>query len=379
MKDTKLRVLYLANVRLPTEKAHGIQIMNTCSALAGAGASVTLVIPTRRNNTQEDPFTYYSLPKNFNIIKLLCPDPIRFGGTIQALAFSLLTFSFVLRNKKNYDAIYSRHESLLFLPSLILTKPFSWESHIGKWNWIARTISRHAKGIVPITKGGRDFYIAKGVPGEKILVAHDGVDIARFSVRESREECRKKLNLPLDRRIVAYTGSIALYEWKGVDILIQAAKIAQDESALFLFVGGSESEVRLMSKKHREGNIRFVSQRPHGEIPYYLKAADALVIPNKRGDDISERFTSPMKLFEYMASGTPIVASGTPSVREVLDEENAHFFKPNNPESLLDVIKTVLSRHEVAKNRARRATTSARRYSWHSRAVSIYSFLKKHA
>ncbi|MCI0542447.1 hypothetical protein L0Y69_01675, partial [bacterium] len=272
MGDAKLKILYLANIRLPTERAHGIQIMNTCFALGEFGAEVELVIPTRANNIREDLFSYYGLSRNFRVTTLWCPDTTGFGviGNIfQSLAFSLASFLFVLRERKNHDVIYSRHESLLLLPTLFLNKSTFWESHMGKCGLIARIILRRAKGVVTITTGGKDHYISRGVPQDKILVAHDGVQVEKFSVRESREECRKKLGLPLHKKIAVYTGSIALYEWKGVDVMAEAAKLA-GENILFLFVGGSESDARRMKEKHPSPNLLFISQRPYGEIPYYL-------------------------------------------------------------------------------------------------------------
>jgi len=371
---SQLRLLYLANMRLPTERAHGIQIMNTCSALAATGAGVMLVVPTRHNNITEEPFEYYGLAKNFSIKRLTCPDTTRYGtiGNIfQSFMFSLLTFLFVLQEKRKYDVIYSRHESLLLLPSLVFNKPVFWESHAGKVSFIARIVLRRMAGLVTITSGGRDFYVAQGISSERILVAHDGVDLEKFVVRESKEECRKKFNLPLDKKIVAYTGSIALYEWKGVNVLLEAARLSNDADILFLFVGGNKDETGRMKKRYLSANILFISKRPYPEVPYYLKAADVLVLPNKKGNEISEKFTSPMKLFEYMASGTPIVASNLPSLKEILSEEMAMFFEPNDPGDLLRAIEETFGDCRSAEERAGRAVADVSRYSWRMRAGAI--------
>ena len=66
MKD----ILYIANIRLPTEKAHGVQIMEMCSAFSAQGVNVELVVPKRRNTLIEDPFDFYKIKNNFTISRL---------------------------------------------------------------------------------------------------------------------------------------------------------------------------------------------------------------------------------------------------------------------------------------------------------------------
>jgi glycosyltransferase involved in cell wall biosynthesis len=373
MTNDNPRFFYLANIRLPTEKAHGIQIMNTCSALAEIGVDIELVVPTRRNHIAEDPFVFYGLPRNFRITVLRCPDLVsfgKFGGILQTAFFSFRSALYILWHGASKDVIYSRHEALLFFPSFFRKRIF-WETHMGSFTRMVSFLLPRIAGVVSITKGGKDFYVNRGVPSEKILVAPDGADIAKFSVTESKIECRKKLNLPCDTKIVLYTGSIGLYEWKGVDVLLSAAKLSRDKEILFLFVGGSEAEKEKMKKEYPFPNVSFIAQRPHEEIPWYLKAADVLVLPNKKGAAISEKFTSPMKLFEYMASGTPIAASDLPSIREVLIEETAVFFEPNDPEALKNAIHSVLDNYTAAEERAKSVAAYVRKFSWSARAGAI--------
>ena len=120
----------------------------------------------------------------------------------------------------------------------------------------------------------------------------------------------------------------------------------------------------------------FVGHRPHADIPQYLRAADVLVLPNKDGFAMSERHTSPLKLFEYMASGRPIVSSDLPSIREVLSEEEAVFFKPNSSESLLEALHFVLSHPEDADKKARRALEKAKRFTWSARGEQALAVMR---
>ena len=76
-------------------------------------------------------------------------------------------------------------------------------------------------------------------------------------------------------------------------------------------------------------------------MPYWLKSADVLVLPNKKGEKISERYTSPLKLFEYMASGRPMIVSDLSSLREIVSAETAMFVEPNDPQALVSGIRGV--------------------------------------
>ena len=73
------KLLYIANIRLPTEKAHGIQIMKMCEAFAHEGVNVELVVPRRFNVIKEDPFAYYGVGKNFTTTRIPSFDLIAFG------------------------------------------------------------------------------------------------------------------------------------------------------------------------------------------------------------------------------------------------------------------------------------------------------------
>ena len=74
-----MKLLYVAPIRLPTEKAHGIQIMETCAALSRAGAEVELVVPDRKTHIQEDAFQYYNIKERFRITRLHAPDTVSYG------------------------------------------------------------------------------------------------------------------------------------------------------------------------------------------------------------------------------------------------------------------------------------------------------------
>jgi glycosyltransferase involved in cell wall biosynthesis len=266
--------------------------------------------------------------------------------------------------------IYSRDETLLYLLSF-LGRPFVYEIHAPKWNFLTRRVVQSAALLFSISQGLKDFYIQKGVAPERLHVAPDAVDLEQFSLSEGREACRKRLGLPLDKKIVLYAGH--LYERKGAFTVGEAAPLLDDDT-LVLFVGGTEDEIPDFTQRcGADTHVRILGPKPHAEIPYYLRAADVLVLPNTAKDADARLYTSPMKLFEYMASGTPVIASDVPSLREILDEQTAYFFAPDNARALAESITHVLSSAEEADRKAQAAQKCAEGYTWENRAKNILS------
>jgi glycosyltransferase involved in cell wall biosynthesis len=145
-----------------------------------------------------------------------------------------------------------------------------------------------------------------------------------------------------------------------------------------VFVGGTDSDIKKFKAEAKDmNNVLILGHRPHREISKYLAAADVLVLPNSAKKKISRSYTSPMKLFEYMASGRPIVASGIPSITEVLNEQNAILVESDDAAALADGIKRALSDNNLADAISKRAYNEAKQYDWNVRARRIMDFLNE--
>ncbi len=376
-----VKIIYIANVRIPTEKAHGIQIMKMCEAFSelkveSEKLKVELVLPWRFNKIKQDPFEYYGVKKNFRITKIPSLDLVKFGKIgfrIQSLSFACSAFWYVLFQKA--DIIYSRDELPLSYLSFF-KKNLVWETHTARKNFLVARVLKKSRGIISITQGLKDFYIKEyNLDSSRILVAPDGVDINKFKVESEKLKVRERLNLPADKKIVLYTGH--LYSWKGVDTLVDSGKFLNGNILIYL-IGGTESDINdYKSRVKNRENIKIGGYRPHGEMPIWMKAADVLVLPNTAKEDISKYYTSPMKLFEYMASGTPIVASDMPSIREILNENNAILVEPDNPEKLAEGIARVLQNPDFADRIARQACEDVQNHTWEKRVKEILEFVNR--
>jgi len=374
-----MKMIYLANARIPTEKAHGVQIMKMCQAFQKAGLDIKLVVAKRSNPQFKNinPFDYYGISQRFPIKKLWLVDVVgnRFLGIFSVLipniTFALSAFFHLLFRKA--DIIYSRDEFSLFLLSffknnLILEVHVFPQSKIFLYKWTFKRV----KKIVVINNRLKELVVGLGIDSNKVLVAHDGVDLEQFQIKNSKQECRQKLDLPVDKKL-AITNS-GLFKWKGVYTLAQAAKLLDDNWRI-VFIGGMTEEVirfKKFIKKHNIDKVIVLGHKPYGLMPYYLKAADVLVLPNSAKKKISREWTSPIKMFEQMSSGVPIVASDLPSIKEVLNNKNSVLFEADNPKDLAEKITQTLNNQEIAQS----ALLDVQEYSWQKRANNIFEFIK---
>jgi glycosyltransferase involved in cell wall biosynthesis len=353
--------------------------MKMCSHFAALGQAVELVLPGKRLTIEgpADPFAYYGIKRNFTIQRVPALDFLGHTEVLGRFLYWLDLGSFLLSlwlgEKPKPGSVLFARDPILFIPYARGSYKRVIEVHDlpYKRSFVRRLIQ--ADSIIVITQALKDDLVALGVPESRIMIAPDGVDIEEIATMQNKAAARTALALPQDKSLVLYTGH--LYEWKGAATLACAAALVPD--ALFVFVGGIGEELEHFKKEFRSApNICIIPFQPHSMIPTYLSAADVLVLPNTAKEKISARYTSPLKLFEYMASGHAIVASDLPSIREILDESTAILVKPDSPETLAEGIKKAIAHKQQADRLAAAAKEKAKIYTWSNRAKSIINFIE---
>lgn len=379
-----MKIVYISKARLPTEKAYGVNMVKTCEALAKAGADVTLVAPlTGNKDARQDIFSYYGIQPIFSVRQIPIVDAIsmgwwRGGFWVNHLSFLAQMLARGIGEKRN-TVVIARDELAAAAFSVKGYRVF-YDMHgfPEKKRWFWKMIMKKMDGVIVTNRWKVEQCAAFfEIPEERIIVAPNGFDKDLFSVTYEKRALRAMFGLPLDAQIVLYAGH--LYDWKGAHVLLQAASQSR---FFFVFVGGTDGDVRTFKEKARGlNNVMVVGYKPHAEIPKYLKAADVLVLPNSqfsktaRFSAYSRNDTSPIKLFEYMASGVPIVASDLPSIREILNEQNATLVPPDSSDALHCGIAAVFEDVARAQQRATQAVADASGFTWDARAAIISPFI----
>jgi len=377
-----MKLVYVANVRIPTGKAHGVQIMKMCEAFADSGTEVELWVPTRYNIIKADPFDHFHTKRNFKIVKIPSLDLVRFGWLgfwVQKITFTFISIIMILFYRA--DIYYSRDELFVFIASLFKSNIYL-EIHTNALNPLVNVVMNSHVRLITISSGLKKFLMSRGVKEERILVAHDGVSLKDFEISTPKTELREKLSLPREAFIVSYIGKYTTMGGKkGVDELIStfSCLLGKYPNLFLLIVGVNKSEVSGLEELMGKGDIgkenySLVMFVPHKDIPMYLKLSDILVM-NYPSTKHFSLYMSPLKMFEYMASGTPIIASDLPSIREVLDDSMANFFKLDDPENLARIMEYVLAHKGESDEKASRALSKVNDYTWEKRAQKIIEFI----
>lgn len=380
-----MKIIYITNNRIPTEKAHGFQVMKMCEAFSNAGVEVELWIPKRFNIIKEDLFYYYNMPKVFNVKKISVVDLIplykifgTFANFIASISFAIFTVGKLL--KSNDYVVYSRDQFILWFLSFT-SKKFVYEIHSfpGRPIFYKRIWKRSYK-IVTITAALKSKIAEHGIDKNKIIVAHDAVDLDAFnSVILAKGELKIEFGLPKDNFLVGYIGKFkTLGMEKGIATMIESLPLISKDVKM-VFVGGEELEIKEYKSLANRFNVLpqcvFVGFQPYARLIRYIKAMDVLVIPFPNKPHYAF-YASPLKLFEYMASGRPIIASDLPALREVLNDKNALFFKPENAADLARAIKMFQSSQTLGYHLSQQALADVKNYTWTNRAKNILEFIK---
>lgn len=380
------KIIYIANITLPSQRAHGIQIMKTCEALFRNGKRLELWITSRRKLRKDvknsgDIADFYGIKNKFPIKKLpvleIFPKKWKLYFYFETVSFLAAAFFALLREKEEFK-IYTRDESVLFLGFLIKKKIF-WEAHLDMGlRLFKKARLKKVAGIVAISESLRKIIIGKyKIKPKKITVVHDAVDLEEFGNFLPKDKARELLDMSQDKKIAVYVGSIM--KKKGIFVLLDAAAMTGSDW-VFEVVGGFAGDESEKAKKYAEekriNNVIFRGYATRNEIAKYLSAADALVIPNSGFDKESSSFTSPLKLFEYMSSDRPIVASATPTIMEILNPSNAVLVEPDSPQALRDGLNKISRDAELANYLAENSKKDVKNYTWQERAKKIIEFIK---
>ena len=372
---------YITNSKLPTEKAFGYGISKMCEAFGGLNADVVLVVPKRHGVMPETLFKYYGVKKQFTIKTLWSLDLFRYERFIGKLAYAIqaMTFFFLLLwlPVKRDDILYSR--DLFILPWLRLrSKRVFLEIHfLQATQKRLRGLFRFAGKIITTTAHLKDEIAAFGIPPERILVAHDAVDLPLFGITLAKTEARARLELPQDKIILGYTGNFkAMGMDKGIaNMLYALPKLRQRfPNILFIAVGGVEPDISEYERMAQDCGVadivRLLPRVKVTDLPVYQQACDILTMTPPRNEYFSYH-VSPLKMFEYMAGNRPIVAADLPGIREVLNERNAVLVDADDTQKLASVIDALLRDGKRCQEIAAQARADVEKFTWEKRAEGI--------
>lgn len=375
-----LKTAYVANCDLPNRFAHSIQIMKNAQAWHRNSREFlflsNLNLKSWLNIGNVDLMQFYGLSEAFESKFYPYRDLIELPTAFLSEIYFRKATRFL--EESNVDLVFTRTFELpkytvpRGIPTLVETHGPPDNSK--QKNNLYRLLEQDALlGLVTISEPLKDRYIKHGLPAEKIIVAPDGVDTGMLSQSLDQQEARSMLGLEKHEMYAVYVGH--LYDDRGIQEILAAA--ADYPSCNFLLVGGHPEHVEKWQRIVTErglGNTKLLGFVNNSEVSKYLWAADILMMPYSQTCPTAE-WMSPLKLFEYMASGRAILATNLNAIKEVLtDNVNAVLVEPDNAQSFISGFAKLLNDSALRDALATNAKKSVEGFSWDQRVKNIIEY-----
>ena len=363
-----MKLYFIANARMPTDKAHGIHIAKMCEAFIESGIELTLIVP--RRGTHASLKQYYRLRVDVPTVVLPALGSLyrrgRVGFVLSSCVFMLGYFFYILGRRLRGErfVLYSVDmDTFSFFPMTFFGRP-TIEMHTPKASTtLTRFFFRRARTVATNALIADELVRTFGIKRDRLCVEPNGVDESLLGAPLSKEEARQRLGLPLEDPFALYLGRF--YRWKELDIL---SGVARDATLPIRLLGGTREEYERVTGAGG-GQLLFAGECPPSEVPLWLAAADILLIVGSAKNESSYRYTTPMKVYEYFAARRPVVASATPALRSFIPEDVVTWYKPDDARSLCDAIRAAQSAP------VERAAAEALMHTWSVRAERILSFM----
>lgn len=368
-----MKLIYLTSQKYPSKKVEPFFIKSMAEAFA---------------KILGDDFVFFvrgGIPeelKSLNPISLNAPWHFRAVSYFFSLPVLILKYRW-----NNKEVVFFSSDPYL-LSSLIFWRKFfrfnyqvcsDWHQLFEDWrdHYVAKNSDYLVTTSERLKKLLSSFY---PMSREKTIISYGGVNLDIFEEisRKSQKEQKKRLMLPFENFLIGYVGgfkSVGLE--KGISTMIKALPFL-DRKVVMVFVGGSKKEIEdyfLLAKSEKvEDRCLFVGKQPFRKVVSYEQAMDILVIPYPDEKHFRD-YGFPMKVWEYLASGRPIVYSDLEIIAEVL-RGKATPFRSGDSRSLSEVIKFISGDWVDAQIQAKKNLQKITAYTWEARATNIINFIQ---
>lgn len=380
--------LFFTRNPLPQPRADLVQVANCANAAANLGYSTVLgYLRTDSRNPLEwlHPFCpqsptpelqqFYNLQDRLRVAALPIPWLSDRYKTILTHPSTIISkYYFPLHIRQHTQIVHTRDWN--FVKAAVRSGiPAIYEHHHHEAKPFEPEIVNHPLFQIAVTVVDtvRDSMIAQGMPPDKVVTLHNGFNQAFLKRHPAAAADWRAQLLTQHQHLAVYSGG--LYAFKGVDLLIEAAKLLP--TVQFVFAGGNEAQVatyRQMAIDRQVENVRFLGYLRHDQLVSLLQAADLLVHPHRLTEEAT--FTSPLKFFEYMASGTPIVATEIPPLMPFKAAGVvAGWAEPDQPIQLAQSIQQVLTTHPRRAEGYTDSVAFVQQFSWENRIRKILNYV----
>lgn len=378
-----MELFYISPSELPSRSANAVHVVHMCNALGRLGLDVTLFA---KRSIADDRELLPNLQRlygvdldNVRIVSFFSNNSR--GDNLRIAALGLRR----LWNGNTTDLIVSRNLYASFVLGGLLGRPLVFETHqleSGVRKWLQR-IAMRGRRVLTLAISKRLIEALTrhhGLAPVRSLVLPDaapaGIKALSADQRKTlRDDWLKAAGQSGATSVCGYFGH--LYPGRGVEIIEQLAQARP--TLAFLVFGGTEADIAARKADNPPANLHFMGFLPHSEVRQAMAAMDVLLMPYQarvsigiEGHDTAE-WMSPMKMFEYMATGVPIIASRLPALQEVLEDgQDCLMAESDAPDEWLSRLDDCLSDPSASNALAANARNKyLQEYNWDVRASRL--------
>lgn len=388
----KNKVYYISASTIPSRSANSIHVANMCEGISQLGYEVILFAHSSFFNSE---VCQQKLKDNYGVddsrikIKVFHSKELR-GIEFFVALYALMGFMIDKMTNSVPQYIISRNLYAAVFLGLLCRKNVIYETHepeygfrkkLQKWllslNRIKTVvISEALKKII------QDFH---HITSENIYVFHDAARSGQLRMsllqrKELRETFLSNIfNLEDYQKVVGYFGH--LYSGRGIEIIEKLAEL--NSGCAFVVYGGNEAEIEAYKSRNTNKNLFFMGYVHSKKARRYMAMMDVLIMPYQKSVSIgvagidTSKWMSPLKLFEYLSVGVPIISSNISVLKEVLvDNENCLLVEPDDIYAWSDALRYIISNTELEERLGSNAYNLYKdTYTWEYRARGMLALL----
>ncbi len=388
---SKYYVFFTRNILPQPNVASLVQVAHSANAAANLGYPAVLVylrkgwsalnpvdllFPFQPRKPEDKLAKIYNIQDKLKVADLPMPWPIdRWDSKWTSSSTIVSKYYLPIHLLKSTQIVHTRDWN--FVKAAVKNGiPAIYEQHHHEDKQFESEIVRNPLFQISVTVADtvRDSMILNGMPPEKVITLHNGFNqlfLARQT--EAAQNWRQQLLEDDRQHLAVYAGG--LYPFKGVDMLVDVAK--ELPGVQFAIAGGDSSQVtgyQQLAKSKQVNNIKFLGYLPQNQLASLLQAADVLTHPHCLTE--AATFTSPLKFFDYMASGTAIVATEIASLMEFKSGNiAATWCEPDNPHQFAQSIRDSLTKYPRKSEGYAETLNFVKQFSWENRIERILSYV----
>jgi glycosyltransferase involved in cell wall biosynthesis len=393
-----MKVLYITLENLSLHKGSVVHVKEIVSGLRGLGHDVGLAACSADKSQKADRFY------NLNFMTHPPLNSLKFEKQPHTIS-AMILFFYLFRILPQYDVLYVREFHVVLttlLPRLIFKKKLLFEMNgiaheeqgLKSHSLLNRALvllirklenlaTKYSDRIIAVTPQIASYLVRNfDCQLSKVKVVSNGVNTERFypiAEKDLLAEWRRKLGIGQREMVIAFVGNLA--PWQGIECLIEAAPLLlkEDRAIRFLIVGDGILKTALKAKANRLGlsdHFLFTGMVNHQLVPIYINIADICVLQKQR----LKSGYSPIKLYEYMACGKPLVATRVEGLEFIEEDGIGRLVEPEDVVGLERALRDLIMAPQERIRMGQKGLQVVReRFSWELSITKIENILKEMA